>query len=53
MCVINHRFPKMHVGCGVQLHLFWTLALNGGEWSALCLGHFIHTSGKEPEVTNG
>jgi len=37
---------KMHCGVEVQLHTFLTLALNGGEWSAL-------PPGEEPPVPIG
>ena len=36
--------PLYHEGIQkveVRLHTFLTTALNGGEWSALCPGHFL------------
>lgn len=30
---------KAYVGVGIQFHSFLTLALDGGEWSALCHGY--------------
>jgi hypothetical protein len=31
---------KTHGGVKVELHIFLTLALDGGEWSASCPSHF-------------
>jgi hypothetical protein len=39
----------MYGGMDVEIHVFLTLALVGGEWLASCPGRFI-TAGKEPRT---
>jgi hypothetical protein len=41
MSWIKHHTMKTYRGVEVQIHIFLTLALDGGEWSASHFGHFI------------
>jgi hypothetical protein len=36
LCLINHHATQTYGGMDVSLHKFLTLALDKGEWSALC-----------------
>jgi len=48
LCLIKYNAMKTYVGVEVRLHVFLTLVLYGGEWSASRPHHF--TPGKEPLV---
>jgi hypothetical protein len=41
LCFIKCHTIKMYVGVEIQLHTFFLMALDGGEWSAPSLGNFI------------
>jgi hypothetical protein len=45
---IKHYAMKAYGGVDLYIHIFLTSPLAGGEWSALCPGHF--PLGKEPPV---
>jgi hypothetical protein len=38
--LIKHYVMKVYVGVNIQIHIFVTLALDGGEWSTPCPCHF-------------
>jgi hypothetical protein len=40
LCVTKHHTMKTYWGVELYLHTSLTLALDGGEWSASCPGHF-------------
>jgi hypothetical protein len=40
LCLTKHHAMKTYWGVEVDLHVFLTLALGGGEWSALLPGRF-------------
>jgi hypothetical protein len=48
---IKHYVMKAYGGADVEIHIFLTSALVGGEWSASRTGRFI--PGKEPPVRTG
>jgi hypothetical protein len=40
LCLTKHCARKTHGGVDVQVHIFFALALDGGEWSASCSSLF-------------
>jgi hypothetical protein len=50
MYLTKHHAMKMYWGVEIQHHTFLTIALEGGEWSASCPGHFTPRERAPKEV---